>query len=734
MSQTKQILQIAVSRPIYFALDYLYVGDAAEIGCRVRVPLGNTEVTGVIINKRKADGEQAKLKLISRLLDTNAIFDKQLIRLFIWASQYYHAPIGEIIFTALPIALRKTRQLPIKKAWRLSSQTESLDISSLNQAKKQKQLLELFANQAPIWEEDCKKISKTGYRNLLKALQEKGWIEAIKLSPFAQTQKNKATDFKQSLELSDEQQQCLHDFHTWINEKPLKPILLHGITGGGKTEVYLRMISESILAGKQALVLVPEIGLTTQLIDRFQAYFPNQYITTLNSSVAKGERLENWIAVKSGDADIVIGTRSAVFASFKALGIIIIDEEHDASFKQQDGFRYHARDIAVKRAYDLQIPIVLGSATPSLESLHNSQQGKYYYSTLKRRPGSRTPPDIIVQDTKGLPLETGLSQPLLQAIKQNIEQNNQVMLFLNRRGFAPALFCSNCGWHSQCRDCDSNMTYHAKMQKMLCHHCNYEEPVQQYCPDCKQQTLDIIGQGTERVETALQGYFADTPIIRIDRDTISKKGEMDQRLQPIRDGKAAILLGTQMLAKGHDFPLVTLVGILDIDQALFSTDFRAAERLAQLIMQVAGRAGRGEQKGKVILQTCQPKHPLLMTLLKNGYSAFANGLLEERKQWGFPPFSYQALIRAEALEKSKAMQFLEKVNHCVNIHPEVTVMGPIPSAMERRAKWYRAQLLLSSKNRKALHQVIASQLTAITKIRRVGKLRWVIDIDPLDLV
>ncbi len=411
MSQTKQILQIAVSRPIYFALDYLYVGDAAEIGCRVRVPLGNTEVTGVIINKRKADGEQAKLKPISRLLDTNAIFDEQLIRLFIWASQYYHAPIGEIIFTALPIALRKTRQLPIKKAWQLSPQAESLDISSLNQAKKQKQLLGLFSNKEPIWEEDCKKISKTGYRNLLKALQQKGWIEAIKLSPFAQTQKNKATDFKQSLELSDEQQQCLHDFHTWINEKPLKPILLHGITGGGKTEVYLRMISESILAGKQALVLVPEIGLTTQLIDRFQAYFPNQYITTLNSSVAKGERLENWIAVKSGDADIVIGTRSAVFASFKALGIIIIDEEHDASFKQQDGFRYHARDIAVKRAYDLQIPIVLGSATPSLESLHNSQQGKYYYSTLKRRPGSRTPPDIIVQDTKGLPLETGLSQP-----------------------------------------------------------------------------------------------------------------------------------------------------------------------------------------------------------------------------------------------------------------------------------------------------------------------------------
>lgn len=736
MKQKIQILDVAVSRSIYYPLSYQYIGEPIKAGCRVLVPLGNTEVTGLVIATHSAnkDDERSKqLKPIIRLLDQLPIFDTQLLALFDWARRYYHAAIGEIIFTALPVAIRKTKKVPPKKAWRLTKQSKTFDINSLNKAKKQKALITSFGEQPLLLDDNCKQISGSGYRTILKALQEKGWLEPLTLSPYEQINTDIHTDFQQTITLTEEQETCLAQFNAWIRETPLKPILLHGITGSGKTEVYLRMISESIAAGKQALILVPEIGLTTQLIDRFQAYFSQQRIITLNSSVAKGERLDNWIAVKSGDANIVIGTRSAVFASFKSLGIIIIDEEHDSSFKQQDGFRYHARDIAVKRAYDLHIPIVLGSATPSLESLHNSNQDKYHYSVMKRRPGSRTPPEILVQDTKGHYLDAGLSKPLIGEIKSNIENGNQVMLFLNRRGFAPALFCTHCGWHSQCRDCDSNMTYHARRQKMVCHHCFYEEPIQQVCPECKQQTLDTMGQGTERVEIALQGYFSDIPIIRIDRDTITRKGEMDRKLKTIRDGKPAILLGTQMLAKGHDFPKVTLVGILDIDQSLFSTDFRASERLAQLIMQVAGRSGRGKQKGKVMLQTCQPEHPLLVTLLSQGYLAFASSLLAQRQRWNFPPYSYQALIRAEALEKSKALPFLEKVRDVLAINDQVTLMGPIPSAMERRAKWYRAQLLLSSNNRKALHQTIASQLPEITKIRKGGKLRWAIDVDPLDL-
>lgn len=737
MSQSSQIIHVAVSRPIYHALSYLCDDRAVKLGCRVLVPLGNTEVAGLVTAIQKFEESEVKLKSIIRLIDQEPLFDISLLTLFDWANHYYHTPIGDIIFTALPVALRKTKQVPQKKGWRLSKISQSLDISSLDKAKKQKIVIATMQDdnikKTVFFDDDCKKLCGSGYRAILNALEKKEWVEPITLAPFQTIKNNKVTDFQQTIILSDEQQLCLGQFQKWVNETPLKPILLHGITGSGKTEVYLRMISQTIKVGKQALILVPEIGLTTQLIDRFQSYFPQQIITTLNSSVAKGERLENWIATKSGDADIIIGTRSAVFAAFKSLGIIIIDEEHDGSFKQQDGFRYHARDIAVKRAYDLQIPVVLGTATPSLETLHNSDQNKYHYSTLKRRPGTRTPPEVLVQDTKGLYLDAGLSQPLLAEIKKSMEQGNQVMLFLNRRGFAPTLFCSNCSWHSQCRDCDTNMTYHAKIQKMVCHHCGHEEKTPHRCPDCNSKNLDTMGHGTERVEIALQGYFEKTPIIRIDRDSISRKGEMDRKLQIIRDGQSAILLGTQMLAKGHDFPKVTLVGILDIDQSLFSTDFRAPERLAQLIIQVAGRSGRGEQKGKVMLQTCQPDHPLLVTLLSQGYLAFASSLLEQRKRWSFPPYSHQALIRAEGLEKAQAMKFLEKVSEKLDNAGSVMLMGPIPSPMERRAKWYRAQLLLNSTNRKALHQLIASQLIAITKIRKGGKVRWSIDIDPMDL-
>jgi primosomal protein N' (replication factor Y) len=652
--------------------------------------------------------------------------------LLIWCQRYYHAPIGEIVFTALPLSLRKTRQVPRIKTWQLTSLNPVQDISALNRAKKQKQLIKALLETKVLTYSQCKQLLGSSYRSILNALQKKAWIETLERPAFQAVNPKRGTDFQPELTLTDEQQHSVEQFKHWAQEQQPKPILLHGITGSGKTEVYLRMISDTIRAGQQALILVPEIGLTTQLLDRFQNFFPQQQITTLNSSIARMTRLSHWIAVKSGDADIIIGTRSAVFAAFKSLGVIIIDEEHDLSFKQHEGFRYHARDLAVKRAYDLKIPIVLGSATPALESLYNSHQGKYHYLHLSRRPGTRTSPEVLVQSTHGAPLKAGLSEPLLTEVRRSLERNQQVMLFLNRRGFAPTLFCQQCGWHSQCRDCDSNMTLHAKIQKLRCHHCGYEEVAKQSCPDCSSMQLDILGQGTQRVEVALKGYFPKTAIIRIDRDSIRKKGQMDEKLQPIRDGKAAILLGTQMLAKGHDFPQVTLVGILDIDQALFSTDFRAPERLAQLIIQVSGRSGRGKEKGKVLLQTSQAKHPLLVTLLSQGYLAFANSLLEQRQLWSFPPYSYQALIRAESLQPDNALQFLETVKSYFSETADLTLMGPMPSLMERRAKWYRAQLLLVAQQRAVLHSAIEQQLTRINKIRKKGKLRWVIDVDPLD--
>ena len=735
MKQPHYILQVAVPRPIYYTLSYRTSDSTIQAACRVRVPLGHTEVTGLVMKVRADTGSDLTdkpLKNIIRCIDTEPLFDPHLLNLLHWCQRYYHAPIGEIVFTALPLSLRKTRQVPRVKTWQLTRLDHAQDIGVLKRAKKQKQLIKALLETPFLSDAQCKQLLGSSHRNVLNALQEKAWIESSEHPAFQAVKPQRDSHFQPKLSLTDEQQHSVTQFKHWAQHKRPKPILLHGITGSGKTEVYLRMISDMILAGQQALILVPEIGLTTQLIDRFQDFFPQQQIVTLNSSIARVTRLSHWIAVKSGDADIVIGTRSAVFAAFKDLGVIIIDEEHDLSFKQHEGFRYHARDLAVKRAYDLKIPIVLGSATPALESLYNSRQGKYHYLHLSRRPGTRTSPDVLVYSTHGAPLKAGLSEPLLTEIKARLQQKQQVMLFLNRRGFAPILLCQQCGWRSQCRDCDSNMTLHAKIQKVRCHHCGYEEIAPQVCPDCNSKKLDIRGQGTQRIEVALKGYFPQTAIIRIDRDSIRKKGQMDEKLQPIRDGKAAILLGTQMLAKGHDFPQVTLVGILDIDQSLFSTDFRAPERLAQLIIQVSGRSGRGKLKGKVILQTSQPKHPLLITLLSQGYLAFATSLLEQRQLWQFPPYSYHALIRAESLEPSQALKFLEQVHHYFEGIDGLKLMGPIPSPMERRAKWHRAQLLLVAEQRAVLHGAIDQQLKQITKIRKKGKLRWVIDVDPVE--
>ncbi len=729
------ILQVAVPRPIYYSLSYRSSDLSIQVGCRVQVPLGHTEVTGLVMAVQPEPDQskpQPLLKNIIRVIDSEPIFEPSLLAILLWCNRYYHTAIGDIVFTAVPLALRKTRQVAPITIWQSSSSQQAKDIGRLNRAKKQKLLITALLETPVLSEQQCKQLLGASYRTILKSLKEKGWIQSSEISPYQCFTPSKEVKIVAPLTLTDEQSDAVQRFEDEAKQARPKPILLHGITGSGKTEVYLRMITAAIKAGQQALILVPEIGLTTQLIDRFQRFFPQQSVVSLNSAIARMTRLSHWVALKSGEANIIIGTRSAVFASFKQLGVIIIDEEHDLSFKQHDGFRYHARDIAVKRAYDLKIPIVLGSATPALETLHNSQSGKYHYVHLSRRPGARCSPIVTVQSTLGSPLKAGLSTPLLQQIQQRLDKNQQVMLFLNRRGFAPTLLCQNCGWHSQCRDCDSNMTLHAKDQQVRCHHCGYEEHVITSCPNCQSRQLDTQGQGTERVEIALQGHFPDTTIIRIDRDTIRKKGEMDHKLQHIRAGKAAILLGTQMLAKGHDFPLVTLVGILDIDRSLYSTDFRSPERLAQLIIQVSGRSGRGKHKGRVILQTSQPDHPLLVTLLSEGYLSFANALLAERKLWNLPPYSYQALIRAESLKQPNALQFLERVLICFREIEGLTLMGPMPSLMERRAKWYRAQLLLTSTQRSVLHHSIRQQLEVIGKIRKGGQLRWSIDIDPLD--
>ncbi len=540
------------------------------------------------------------------------------------------------------------------------------------------------------------------------------------------------------LELTDEQQSCIQQIDA------AKPYLLHGVTGSGKTEVYLRTIEPILKAHQQVLILVPEIGLTPQLLSRFVDYFsPANFthdqpvnIAIMHSKLSDGERMMAWLAAKTGQLDVLIGTRSAVFAPMPRLGMIIIDEEHDSSLKQQEGFRYHARDLAVKRAYDLSIPIILGSATPSLETLHNSDLQRYHYLHLSKRPGARAHPTVLVQDIRGLPLDSGVCSPLLSAIREHIAAGNQVMLFLNRRGFAPTLLCPKCGWHAECPGCDANMTYHSNSQRLKCHRCDFERPVDNSCPECGNTHITTRGQGTERIEQKLQTHFPDTQIIRVDRDTTSRKGALQQKLDLVNQGEAAILIGTQMLAKGHDFPNLTLVGILDVDQSLFSTDFRAWERLAQLIIQVSGRAGRAEKKGTVMLQTTQPDHPFFQTLLSQGYLAIAQQSLSERKNWYFPPYSYQALIRANAAKQENAIGFLRKVKEQLEPYQsnDFVLLGPAPSPIEKRANRYRAQLLVTAVTRKQLHQALGLLIQNSSSIRKTGAVRWSVDVDPIDYV
>jgi primosomal protein N' (replication factor Y) len=516
--------------------------------------------------------------------------------------------------------------------------------------------------------------------------------------------------------------------------------LVDGVTGSGKTEVYLSIIDEVLARGEQALVLVPEIGLTPQLVSRFEERFQQRLknpIALLHSGLSDSERLNAWLMAKKGDASIDIGTRSAIFTPLLKPGVIILDEEHDPSYKQQDGFRYSARDVAVKRAQLESLPVVLGSATPSLESLENARQQRYQHLLLPERAGNANHPDVSVIDVRKQPMIDGLSSLLINAMKRHFQKGGQVLLFLNRRGYAPVLLCHDCGWVSKCKRCDAHMTlYHERGQRRLrCHHCGSERPADHQCPDCESSELHPVGSGTERLEETLTHQFPDIGITRIDRDTTRRKGAMQSLLDSVHEGTSRILVGTQMLAKGHHFPDVTLVGIVDIDQGLFSADFRATERMAQLIVQVSGRAGRAEKAGQVLIQTHHPDHPLLKVLLDEGYASFANAALDERRLAQLPPYRYFALLRAEATDGRLPMQFLQQARGLAEAFAgkDVQLLGPVPAPMEKRAGRIRAQLLLQSASRSALHNLLTPWLLQLESSKSGRKVRWSIDVDPQEM-
>jgi primosomal protein N' (replication factor Y) len=511
-----------------------------------------------------------------------------------------------------------------------------------------------------------------------------------------------------------------------------QPFLLDGVTGSGKTEVYLRVIETCLAQSQQVLVLVPEISLTPQTVDRFRARFQVP-VVALHSGLSDSARLRGWLAAKSGEASIVIGTRSAIFTPFKHLGLMIVDEEHDGSFKQHDRFRYHARDVAVMRAHQANIPIVLGSATPSLESYLNVERGRYQHLMLNERAGNAALPTYQLIDVRNQYTDDGLSPSVKSAMENVLSNGHQVMLFLNRRGFSPVFYCESCGWMAGCDRCDARMVYHRSPERLHCHHCDTRRPIPASCAECKSNTVKPIGLGTQRLEESLQQHFPSVPIIRVDRDSTRKKGAMEALLNEVHANPSAILLGTQMLAKGHHFPNVTLVGVVDADSGLFSADFRSAENMGQLLMQVAGRAGRADKPGTVLIQTRYPDHPWLMELLQSGYRAFALKLLLEREGAALPPYAYLATLKAEAYTEKVAVQFLEKIKAAARDLSDVFVLGPLPLTLAKRKGLHGQQLLIKASRRSCLHAYLEALLTQLQLDLGSTRVKWALDVDPLQV-
>ncbi|MBF0218522.1 MAG: primosomal protein N' [Gammaproteobacteria bacterium] len=734
------ILHVAVPGPLRRLFDYLpHVGHdpltPLQPGIRLRLPFGRSERIGILLGVDNYSAlEPQRLKPALALLENQPLLSPPLLQLLQWASRYYHHPIGEVCSTALPKRLRQGNAAIINtpRCWTLSAAGAALSPDRLSrlqrQAPLQWQIFQQLQQSPTGLTPDRLKLYHPAPAATLKRLQTQGWIELAQRAPPPAAVTWNTTE--PTLHANSEQQHAiatliagLGKFHTY---------LLDGITGSGKTEVYLQAVAAVLQRGGQTLLLVPEIGLTPQLVERFSQRF-NTTIGLLHSALNDQERSDVWLRASRGEIAILIGTRSAIFTPLPRLGLIILDEEHDASFKQQDHFRYHARDVAIKRAQMESVPIILGSASPSLESLHNAWQQRYTHLLLRQRAGGAVPPRIHTIDLRQQRLQEGLSATLLGAIGDHLERGGQVLIFLNRRGYAPLLLCHHCGWSFQCRHCDARLTLYHGQRDLRCHHCGSSQPRPEQCPECHSSELRPIGNGTERIELALNSAFPEVPVLRIDRDATRRKGALAEILAEIQQGQRQILIGTQMIAKGHHFPAVTLVGIINGDQGLYSVDFRAGERMAQQLIQVAGRAGRAERAGEVVIQTHAPDHPLLAPLLAHDYHRFARDALRERQAVGLPPFRHLALIRADATQASGAQTFLQEALGVLQPAADVEIFGPLAAPMERRAGQHHYQLLLQARQRQPLHQLLEQKLDAIAQLKSARQVRWSLDIDPIEI-
>ncbi len=729
------LLRVALPLPLRRSFDYLALHDAPlpPIGSRVSLRFGKTPMIGIVIEHPKDSTIPIeRLKPIQSALDEHALLPPDLFAILEWTARYYHHPIGDVFALGLPPALRQGQNAQRgPRGWILTEAGVLHFATKPKRAPLQTRIAAQLSSEHPRSEDQlAETLTDAGdWRAALRRMRDADMVEAVELDCLS----NEAVTPDPPHALNNEQAGALHAIRA---ARGFKAFLLDGITGSGKTEVYLHAISDVLTQGKQVLVLIPEIGLTPQTVQRFRARFHQDSIALYHSGLSDGERSCTWQAAREGRARIVIGTRSSIFLAFADLGLVIVDEEHDASYKQQEGLRYHARDLAVLRAQSAQCPIVLGSATPSLESMQNANEARYQALHLRERAGGANLPAFRLLDIRQQRMQAGLSEPLLQEIRRQLDQGGQVLLFLNRRGYAPTLTCHTCGWVAQCPRCDAQMTVHRQAHDLACHHCGTRVALHTRCPDCGSAELRDFGVGTEKLEQAIAERFPGVATIRIDRDSTRNKGQIEALLNEAESGRARILIGTQMLAKGHHFPNVSLVAIIHADGGLFGADFRATEHLAQLLIQVAGRAGRAERPGQVWIQTHHPDHPLLQTLVREGYAAFATLALEERSLAGLPPFSHFALVRTESTQAETGMQFLQHALQAADqleAAEGVQFLGPVPAPMERRAGRWRAQLLLQAQSRGALHRLLEAWIGSLENLPAARKVRWSLDVDPMDL-
>jgi primosomal protein N' (replication factor Y) (superfamily II helicase) len=731
LTDPTQFARFALAVPLYRQFDYsVPAGLPLRPGTRYRLPFGSGQKIGILVSAiDSSEVSPDRIKPIIECLDDDSLLDSNLFELALWMADYYVQPQGDVLFQLMPSALRRGRTAQYQPATFWVSNFISADLQSSLQRRSPRQFELYSAIEQSENGLDALELKSqfTGWHGRVKKLLSKNAITAVQ-------GQNRSVDTSAIWPTLNSQQFQIADSIS-SQLKGFSVHLIDGITGSGKTEVYFKLIQACLSEGRQVIYLVPEIGLTPQLVDRVNSRFGNRFVIS-HSGLTDIQRYHAWETFRHGDADIMMGTRSCLFSVSDKLGLIIIDEEHDHSYRQEDGVRYHARDIAVKRAQMLDIPIVLGSATPSLESLNNCQRDHFQHHLLTLRPTTHPPPAIELVDIKHQPLNAGCSPYTLNLMRSHLLKGGQVLVYLNRRGFAPVVMCHECGWQAECRHCDSRLTLHQSLNRLICHHCGYGMPSPSVCPECQHDQVNHYGIGTEQLEQSLKHEFEDIPILRIDRDTIRHRDHLAARLASLNKGEPCILIGTQMIAKGHDYPSITLSVMLDGDQALYSSFYRATEQLAQTVYQVAGRAGRGTVLGQALLQTRFPEHPTMRDLQSSSYREIVDGIMLEREKLAFPPYSRVVLFRADAFSLDEALKKLNEIKQKlleIGKPSLVKCIGPMPTLMTRRIGRYRAQLALISLDPKILRRYLRQAKPVFESTASNAKVKWFVDVDPYDL-